>query len=69
MCQERCICAISFIRDSLPNVNQMAWLRKIELYGKLLGVPRKKVIVLEQTKIGQQFSDATRQEHATKSFY
>ena len=56
MCQERCISAIPFIRDSLRNVIQMAWLRKIEIYGKLLGAPRtEKAIVLGQTKIDQPF--------------
>ena len=66
MCQERCISAIPFIRDSLRNVIQMAWLRKIEIYGKLLRAPRtEKVIVLEQTKIDQQFF----RRHATRGPY
>ena len=70
MCQERCISAIPFIRDPLHNVNQMAWLQKFEIYGKLLGAPRtEKVIGLEQTKLINSFSDGTRQEHPTKFFY
>ena len=66
MCQERCISAIPFMRDSLRTVIQMAWLRKIEIYGKLLRAPRtEKVIVLEQTKIDQQFF----RRHATRGPY
>ena len=69
MCRERCISVISFIHDSLRNVNQRIWLRKNKVYGILLGAPRpEKVIVPEQTKFGQQFSDGTRQEHPTKFF-
>ena len=64
MCQERCLSTISFIRDSLRNVNQIAWLRKIEIYEKLLGAPRtEKAIVLEQRKIDQQFF----RRHATRA--
>ena len=66
MCQERCISAILFIRDSLRNVNQIAWLRKIEIYEKLLGAPRtEKAIVLEQTKIDQPFF----RRHVTRAPY
>ena len=66
MCQERCISAIWFTRDSLRNVNQMAWLQKIEIYGKLSGAPgTEMVIVLEQTKIDQQFFRL----HATRASY
>ena len=50
----------------MRNVNQMAWLRKTEIYGKLLGAPgTEKAIVLEQTEIDQQFF----RRHATRAPY
>ena len=69
MCQERCISAIPFIRDSLRNVNQMAWLRKTEIYGKLLGAPRtEKAIVPEQTKIDQPLFQTARDKSTLPNF-
>ena len=52
--------------DSLRNVNKIASLEKIEVYGKLLGSPRtEKVVVSEQTKMCQQFF----RQHATTAPY
>ena len=57
---------LPFIRDTMRNVNQMVWLRKIEIHGKLLGAPRtEKVIVLEQTNIDKQFF----RRHAKRALY